>query len=88
MVRVMMKKEEELKIEYAAKYIEQVNEEQVQSLTDEEKKVYSALSHEALHIDRITKLTKLETSAISSTLSMLEIKGVIKNIGGQNYIRL
>jgi len=78
---------EELKIETAAKYIEKVNEEQVQNLTDEEKKVYSVLSHEALHVDRIIKLTKLETSAISSILSMLEIKGVVKNVGGQNYIK-
>lgn len=57
-------------------------------LSEEEKKVLGALSHEGKHVDIIIKLTKLETSAISSTLSLLEIKGLIKNIGGQNYIRL
>ncbi|KKQ52766.1 MAG: protecting protein DprA protein [Parcubacteria group bacterium GW2011_GWD2_38_11] len=57
-------------------------------LTDDEKKVYTVLSHESLHIDRISKLTKLETSTISSILAMMEIKGAIKNVGGQNYIRL
>lgn len=79
---------QELKIESATKYVEKVASEAVLSLTDEEKKVYSALSHEALHVDRIIKLTKLETSAIGATLAMLEIKGVVKNVGGQNYIRL
>lgn len=58
------------------------------SLTAQEKKVYQTLSHESLHIDRIAKLTKLETSTISSILAIIEIKGAIRNIGGQNYIRL
>ncbi len=57
-------------------------------LTDEEEKVIQVLSPEPTHIDRIAKLTKLETSTISGILVMLEIKGAIKNIGGQNYIKL
>ncbi|MEI7890668.1 MAG: DNA-processing protein DprA [bacterium] len=55
-------------------------------LTTTEKNVYKILTHEALHIDRITKLTKLDTSTICSILAILEIKGAIKNVGGQNYI--
>lgn len=58
------------------------------SMTEDEKSVCSILSHEGLHIDRIAKLTKLDTSTISSMLAILEIKGAIKNVGGQNYIRL
>lgn len=57
-------------------------------LTAEEKKVYSTVSHENLHIDRIAKLTKLETSTISSILAILEIKGAVRNVGGQNYIKI
>ncbi|HBI34165.1 MAG TPA: DNA-protecting protein DprA [Candidatus Moranbacteria bacterium] len=63
-------------------------EAKVFDLTDDEKIVHTVLSHESLHIDRISKLTKLETSTISSILAMMEIKGAIKNVGGQNYIRL
>ncbi|EKE19458.1 MAG: hypothetical protein ACD_9C00009G0001 [uncultured bacterium] len=48
------------------------------SMTNEEKNVFSVLSHESLHIDRISKLTKLDTSTISSILAILEIKGAIK----------
>jgi DNA processing protein len=57
-------------------------------LVGDEMSIFSQLSHEPVHIDRIIKLTKLETPLVISTLTMLEIKGVIKNIGGQNYIKL
>lgn len=57
-------------------------------LTDKEEMIYNSLSHESIHIDIITKLTKLDTSTVSSTIAILEIKGLIKNVGGQNYIRL
>lgn len=65
-----------------------INEKVIFELNDDEKIVHSILSHEGLHIDRIAKLTKLDTSTVSSILAMLEIKGAIKNIGGQNYIKI
>jgi DNA processing protein len=52
----------------------------------EEEKMLKILTHEPLHIDKIIKLSKLETSVASSTLSLMEMKGMVKNIGGQNYI--
>lgn len=52
----------------------------------EEEKVLKLLSHEPTHIDNIIKMAKLEASVASSTLVMLEMKGLVKNIGGQNYI--
>lgn len=54
----------------------------------EEELIIKILSSEAIHIDRIIKATKLNTGITSSTLAILEIKGFIKDIGGQNYIRL
>lgn len=56
--------------------------------TEEEKIILKILSPDPIHIDNISKLSKLETSKVSSTLSMMEIKGWTKNIGGQNYIAL
>ena len=55
--------------------------------TEEEKHIFSLLSTEPLHIDRIIKLSKLETSTTLSTLAMMEMQGMIKDIGGSNYIR-
>ena len=54
--------------------------------TQEEKILLEILSTDPLHIDNISKLAKLQTSICSSVLSMMEIKGWVKNIGGQNYI--
>ncbi len=52
----------------------------------EEEILLTILSDIPLHIDTIAKNSQLTTSVISSTLSMMEIKGWAKNIGGQNYI--
>ncbi|PIP26114.1 MAG: DNA-protecting protein DprA [Candidatus Moranbacteria bacterium CG_4_9_14_3_um_filter_40_7] len=46
------------------------------------------LSSEPLHIDNLSRISKLGTASISAALSMMEIKGWIKDIGGQNYIIL
>ncbi|OGI37777.1 MAG: DNA protecting protein DprA [Candidatus Moranbacteria bacterium RIFOXYD1_FULL_44_12] len=56
--------------------------------TREEKKIWNALSSDPLHVDRLVKLTRLNPATIGSTLATLEIQGVVKNIGGQNYIRI
>lgn len=54
--------------------------------SQEEEKILQMLSTDPLHIDNISKLSKLGTATVASTLSMMEIKGWVKNIGGQNYI--
>lgn len=52
----------------------------------EEEVLLKILSPNPTHIDNLVKLSKLGTSVVASTLIMLEIKGWVKNIGGQNYI--
>jgi len=59
-----------------------------QPRTDEEIIIWKILSNDPLHVDKISKLTKLETAVVSSTLAALEIEGAVKNIGGQNFIKL
>lgn len=76
---------EELKIEEIKK-TEKVK--RIIPESKEEKNILKILSHESIHIDNIIKLAKLETSAVISTLSIMEMKGMIKDIGGQNYILL
>jgi len=55
--------------------------------SEKEEKIWRLLGAEPLHIDRLAKLTRLNPAEVNSILSMLEIEGVIKNIGGQNYIK-
>jgi DNA processing protein len=57
-------------------------------LSLEEEKVFKLLSHEPLHVDKIIKEARLETSSANSILSLLEIKGLIRNVGGMHYIRM
>jgi DNA processing protein len=46
------------------------------------------LSSEPVHIDNLSKAVKLQTADVASTLILMEMKGWVKNIGGQNYIIL
>jgi len=54
----------------------------------EEEVLLKILGSEPLHIDNISKLSKLGTAPVASALALMEIKGWAKNIGGQNYIIL
>lgn len=56
--------------------------------TNDEKIIWKTLSNDPLHIDKISKMTRLDTSVVSSVLATLEIEGAARNIGGQNFIRL
>lgn len=52
----------------------------------EEEIILSALSLQPTHIDDIIKITKLPTSIVNSTLTILEIKNAVRNLGKNNYI--
>ncbi len=54
--------------------------------TKEEAKILEFLNAEPVHIDDLVKATRLETAAISSTLSIMEMKGKVKNLGGMRYV--
>jgi len=56
--------------------------------SEEEKILLKILSTDPVHIDNLAKMSRLNTSVVGSTLSLMEIKGWVKNIGGQNYILL
>ena len=60
----------------------------IEQLTREEKAIMTMLSEQPLHIDKILKTITLETSQIQVILITLELKGLIKNIGSMEYIRL
>jgi len=53
--------------------------------TEEENLILNALKEEALYIDKIIEKTKISTAKVASTLAVLEIKGKIRNLGGNIY---
>jgi len=56
--------------------------------TKEEEILLKILGSVPLHIDNISKISKLGTATAASALTLMEMKGWTKNIGGQNYIIL
>lgn len=61
------------------------NNRNIVSQSSEEKKILSLLEAEPLHIDAIAEKAKNDASKISSLLTLMEIKGIIKNLGSGNY---
>lgn len=53
---------------------------------EREGSILECLSHEPIHIDEITRLTNLTSSIINSTLALMEMKGMVKNLGSMQYV--
>jgi DNA processing protein len=51
----------------------------------EEKRIMACLTGGGKHIDEIVRMSKLSTPTVFSTLTVLEMKGIIKDIGGKVY---
>jgi len=58
------------------------------SLGKEETVVYDALSYEARSIDAVIERTGLSAAEVSAVLLSLELNGRIRQLPGQQYIRL
>ena len=61
---------------------------QVLPLSQNEKMLLKFLSSDPIHIDQLAKHSGMDLSAVSSTLSMLEIGGRVKNLGDMKYVLL
>ena len=57
------------------------------TLNSREKQVFSVLTHEPKHIDEIVRETELPVSAVMSTLTILEIKRLAKQLSGKSFIK-
>lgn len=52
---------------------------------EDEKKIFEILKNDNLHIDEITQRAKAEPAEISKTLTMMEIRGKVRHLGGMVY---
>lgn len=57
------------------------------SLTAEENSLLDYLSQEPLSLDKLAEITNTRINALSAQLMILELKGVVKSIGGGNFVR-
>ncbi len=50
-----------------------------------EAKLFNILGHEPMHVDEIGNLTELSIEAVTSTLALMELKGMVRQVGGMRY---
>ena len=74
---------ESLNLTQAVSYIEN---KKIIPETAEESLILTNINHEPIHVDELVRLTKLDTSVINSTLTIMEMKGIIKNLGNMQYV--
>jgi DNA processing protein len=53
--------------------------------TDTEAALLKQLGAEPVHIDEVCRLSGLPVATVSSTLAMMELKGLVKQVGAMNY---
>lgn len=63
------------------------NNQQSIQLNADERAIMELLARESLHVDEIVKNSTLPTSAVNATLAILEVRGLVKNLGGMRYAR-
>jgi len=51
-----------------------------------EEKIIDALSHEPKHVDVIIKESLLGGPAVMSALTLMEMRGLVRNVGGMKYV--
>lgn len=54
--------------------------------SQEEKMILEFLGKDSKHVNEIVRSTKLDMSKINSTLTIMEMKGMVKNLGGMMYV--
>lgn len=70
--------------------LEQIPEKQASrkaiAASPEENRLLSCLTQDPRHIDEICALSGLPIQAVSATLTMMELKGLVTQVGGMNYV--
>jgi len=62
--------------------------EKVMPDTKEQAKILAILDREPLHLDELVRISGLQTNEISATLTIMEMKGMVKNLGQGMYKKI
>lgn len=52
-----------------------------------EARLFDLLSQEPMHVDEMSRAAAMPIAQISSTLTLMELKGLVRQVGGMNYVR-
>ena len=64
----------------------QIEIKEILPTSDTESLLMKQLSAEPTHIDEVCRSSSLPMSTVSSTLAMMELKGMVKQVGAMNYV--
>jgi predicted Rossmann fold nucleotide-binding protein DprA/Smf involved in DNA uptake len=56
--------------------------------TNEEANLLEILKNESLHLDELVRISGCQTSEISARLTIMEMKGMVKNLGKGMYRKI
>lgn len=62
--------------------------EKVMPSTKDESQLLEILANEPLHLDELARISSLDTPNVSARLTIMELKGLVKNIGGGVYRKI
>jgi DNA processing protein len=65
---------------------QQVEAQTILPETEEEQALLNALSNEACHVDELIRQSALPANVVTATLTMMELKGMVKSVGNMHYI--
>ena len=51
-----------------------------------ESRLYKLLSQEPMHVDEIRAQADMPIETVSATLALMELKGMVRQVGGMNYV--
>lgn len=57
------------------------------ALEETETRLLRHIGHEPVHIDDVVRRAALPVTTVSSTLALMELKGLVKQVGGMHYLR-
>lgn len=77
---------EELNIENNNKLVA-INDEVKYNLGNDEKVIYSSISNLPIHLDNIIKNTNFTINKLNTIITLLELKGIIKQLPGKQFVR-
>jgi DNA processing protein len=55
---------------------------------EHETAVLRLVTYDPVHIDDIVRESEMNVASVSSALAMMELRGLVKQVGGMNYIRI
>ena len=74
-------------MEYSKLIMQKAAVKEYVGLDDDERKIMENLDTEPVHIDDMSRRTEYNTQKINSLLTMLELKGILKQLPGKFFIR-